>query len=140
MKLAIPSRDTGHMTDEPLLRKLQVKRGRSLRLIGAPNEYVERITPLPGESALIDEGIADVVQVFVRSADEVAAQAETATQSVGHGGVLWISYPKPSTEGSEIRWDHLGQLGWRPVTEISIDETWSAVRFRLEGDVTPRAR
>ena len=122
-----------------------MKRGRSLRLIAAPEEYVARISPLPGDSALVSGGIADVVQVFVRSKADVEAHAADAMQAAGPSGVLWMTYPKKSSEGDsdmsrDEGWDSLRNMGWRPVTQISIDEVWSALRFRPEMDVTPRAR
>lgn len=133
------------MTDEPLLRKLQVKNGRSLRLIDAPAEYVERITPLPEGCSLVPAGEADVVQVFVRTMAEVEAQAQDLSAAVGSAGVLWISYPKSTSKNGtdiapDIGWDPMSSLGWKAVAQISIDEVWSAVRFRLEDDLTPRAR
>jgi hypothetical protein len=133
------------MTDEPLLRKLQVKSGRSLRLIAAPEDYIARITPLPDGSDLVSGGIADVVQVFVRSAADVDAYAQDAMQAAGPAGVLWMTYPKKSSGvdsdmSRDEGWNALRDLGWRPVMQISIDEVWSALRFRPEMDVTPRAR
>ena len=132
------------MTDEPLLRKLQVKNGRSLRLIAAPADYIERISPLPEPSSLLHEGGADVVQVFVRNTADVAVQAQQASLAAT-GGVLWMTYPKGGSKEdvdltSDVGWDALIRLGWRPVTHISIDETWSAVRFHLEEEPAPRAR
>jgi hypothetical protein len=83
--------------------------------------------------------------VFVRSKSEVAARASEAMQAAGPSGILWMTYPKMSSVGDadidrDAGWDPLRAAGWRPVAQISIDETWSALRFRPELDVTPRAR
>jgi hypothetical protein len=133
------------MTDEPLLRKLEVKRGRSLRLIAAPDDYLARITPLPDGSTLVSGGFADVVQVFVRNKADVEAHVEDALQAAGPSGVLWMTYPKTVSDADsdmsrDEGWDALRNMGWRPVMQISIDAVWSALRFRPEMDVTPRAR
>ena len=130
------------MTDEPLLRKLQVKRGRSLRLVNAPTDYVERISPLPNESRLVAEGYADVVQVFVHNEADVRKLAEPAASA---GGILWMTYPKQTSKVEtdvtrDVGWEALRELGWRPVAQISIDEVWSAVRFRPGEGLQPRAR
>ncbi len=37
-------------------------------------------------------------------------------------------------------WDVMADAGWRPVTQIAIDDTWSALRFRPAADVKPRRR
>ena len=135
-------RHTGTVTDEPLLRKLQVKHGRSLRLVNAPDGYVQRISPLPDGSALVTEGYADVVQAFVHSKGDVDEHAEEATSAAG---IVWMTYPKQSSKvktdiDRDSGWDALRALGWDPVSQISIDEVWSALRFRPPDDVEPHAR
>ena len=122
-----------------------MKSGRSLRLIAAPEDYIARISPLPETSELVSGGTADVVQVFVRNKADVDSYAQEAMQAAGPGGALWMTYPKKSSEvdsdmSRDEGWNALRDLGWRPVTQISIDEVWSALRFRPEIDVTPRAR
>jgi hypothetical protein len=37
-------------------------------------------------------------------------------------------------------WAAMEATGWRPVSQIAIDETWSALRFRPVEDVKPRNR
>jgi len=49
--------------------------------------------------------------------------------------LLWIAYPKQSSGiktdvNRDILWQLSLQTGLRPVTQIAIDETWSALRFR----------
>ncbi len=63
------------------------------------------------------------------------------------GGILWISYPKrsaklPTDLTRDEGWDVITQAGFRGVRQVSIDEVWSAVRFRpLEaGEASVRAQ
>jgi hypothetical protein len=55
-------------------------------------------------------------------------------------GYFWISYPKKSS-GIETdlsrneSWDIFKVYNYRPVSQISIDETWSAIRARPSGQV-----
>ena len=54
---------------------------------------------------------------------------------IAFDGLLWISYPKRSSKiDSDLSRDDMWELyideSLRPVSQISIDETWSAVRFR----------
>jgi hypothetical protein len=58
-----------------------------------------------------------------------------AVRSVTYEGFLWISYPERSAkvETDIIRdksWDVILRAGLRPVTQVSIDGAWSALRFR----------
>jgi hypothetical protein len=48
----------------------------------------------------------------------------------------WLAYPKKSSKKykSDISRDHgweaMGQNNWEPVSQITLDEDWSALRFR----------
>ena len=55
-------------------------------------------------------------------------------------GVLWLCYPKGGAKaGTDINrdtgWDVMLLAGWGPVSQIAIDERWSALRWRPESDV-----
>jgi len=48
---------------------------------------------------------------------------------------LWISYPKRSSKVEtditrDVGWDVVYKAGLEGVTQIAIDDTWSALRFR----------
>jgi hypothetical protein len=47
---------------------------------------------------------------------------------------VWLGYPKARKLGTDLNGDSLWELlagnGIRPVRQIAIDETWSALRFR----------
>ena len=50
-------------------------------------------------------------------------------------GLLWLSYPEKSSKVKtdltrDVLWALVEPAGWRPVTQVSIDEVWSAMRFR----------
>jgi hypothetical protein len=47
----------------------------------------------------------------------------------------WISYPRKSPKvatdpSRDVGWDIVAEVGLRPVTQVSVDEVWSALRFR----------
>ena len=56
-------------------------------------------------------------------------------KSAAPGALVWITYPK-KTSGVESDlsreevWAAMEGTGWRPVSQIAIDEVWSALRFR----------
>ncbi|MDQ3911096.1 MAG: hypothetical protein M3305_04865 [Actinomycetota bacterium] len=45
---------------------------------------------------------------------------------------LWIAYPKANRAdiNRDTLWPILGEYGMRPVGQVSVDEVWSAMRFR----------
>ena len=61
-------------------------------------------------------------------------------QAVKAGGLLWFTYPKKTAKikadiTRDTGWESVRAAGWRPVTQIAIDETWSALRLRPESEV-----
>jgi hypothetical protein len=125
------------VTETPLARKLQVRPGNRVLILNAPIGYRDRLIPLPEGAELADEpgGDFDVVHLFAHDSAELDRRAPEAMASVKEGGVLWFSYPK---RGSQVDTDLTRDLGWetvkgaglRPVSQVSIDDVWSALRFR----------
>ncbi len=135
--------------DEALLKKLQVKPGRTVLLLNPPPGYRERLLPLPEGAALLADGApqtgADIVQVFVHRQTDVETLAHRGMAALKPGGILWLTYPKRSkTVQTDINrdtgWDSVTAAGWLPVTQIAVDETWSALRFRPGGEIKTLTR
>ena len=81
------------------------------------------------------KGPFDMVHLFVQQRAELQDKAPAAIEAVKPDGLLWISYPKktskvPSDLSREVMWEVVIKFGWQAVTQISIDEVWSALRFR----------
>jgi len=45
--------------------------------------------------------------------------------------VLWVAYPKGNRSdiNRDSLWPILGEQGMRPIGQVSVDETWSAMRY-----------
>lgn len=130
------------MADSFLTRKLLIKPGCQVLLLEPPDGYAELLNPLPEGVQLLESGTGpfDVVHLFVRSRAELEAHAATAIARVKPRGVLWISYPKKSSRVKtditrDVGWEVVRQAGWEGVTQIAVDETWSALRFRPAAEV-----
>jgi hypothetical protein len=130
------------VTTSPLAKKLQIKAGSRVLVLNPPEGYLERLEPLPDgvELAGAPGAAADVVHLFVRDRAELERDAATALGAVRPGGVLWASYPKQSAKVAtdltrDVGWDALAAAGWRVVSAVSIDDTWSALRFRPLAEV-----
>lgn len=79
--------------------------------------------------------------LFVHSQAELEQLAPTALASLEPGARLWIAYPKKSSSiktdiNRDKGWEPITGKGWRAVTQIAIDDTWSALRFRPEGEIS----
>ena len=122
----------------PLLKKLRLLPGHRALILNAPAGHIEGLGELP-EGATVSqqpgEDDFDFVHLFVRNSTEFDALGPTAREAVKYDGILWISYPKRSAKietdlSRDSMWELLTDFGMRPVAAVSVDETWSAVRFR----------
>ena len=125
------------MTTNPLAKKLQMKAGQRAVIINPPAGYLERLDPLPEgvELAETPEGQCDFVQLFVKNMDDLQKFLPVAAQAVKHDALLWIAYPKGGAKAGtdlnrDILWDAVSQHNLSGVTLVSLDEIWSAMRFR----------
>ena len=129
------------MSTSALAKKLGIKPGNRVLVVNPPDGYIEQLGELPKEVRLVEEADspADVVHVFVSTRAELAEKASSIVAAVHPGGVLWISYPKVAAGRSDLSretmWSALEPLGWRPVSQVAVDDTWSALRFRPIADV-----
>jgi hypothetical protein len=94
---------------------------------------LELVEPLPAGVRLVDgPEQATTALVF---ADDAASLREVLTAhqaSLARPEVLWVAYPKGNRAdiNRDTLWPILGEYGLRPVTQVSVDEVWSALRFR----------
>ena len=79
-------------------------------------------------------GQAGAVIAFVRHKADVATAAAPAIEAARDDRLAWIAYPKAKQLGTDLNRDTLaaaaGEFGLQPVRQISIDDVWSALRFR----------
>jgi len=117
---------------EALLKKLKFK-GNGV-VVNAPDQMKEKFEQNGFSTILANEGNANVL-VFVMDKQECLGFLQTCLKALIYDTPFWIAYPKQSSKvKSDINRDSLWELaqafGIETVTAISIDETWSALRFR----------
>jgi hypothetical protein len=123
------------MAISPIARKLQLKPGYR---INAPDGFPALVAPLPAGARLdqgVDDNSGDAVHLFVTSSVELRRDIPSALAALKSGGLLWVSYPKKSSGVEtdltrDVGWESIKDGGWEPVRQVSLDETWSALRFR----------
>jgi len=135
------------MTDAALLKKLYIKAGMRLLVLSPPPGFLERLGPAPTGSPVetSPSGQYGAVLAFVKGRKEAAEAAAAALPAIGTEGLLWMAYPKGTSKiktdiNRDAGWEPLWQAGLTAIAAISIDETWSALRFRPEDKVKRQAR
>jgi hypothetical protein len=108
--------------------KLQIKPGQSVAVVNLPPGL-----ELPDVVVAATEADADAVIAFVARQDDLGS-AEQAVSAARADRLAWISYPKGGQLGTDLNRDRLAAAlaahGVQPVRQVSIDDTWSALRFR----------
>ncbi len=125
------------MSDKTIAQKLQIKAGRSVRLVNAPKGYDGVMGPLPPGAKLVTKSAkpADILQVFVKDMAELSKWLPQLKDAVAPGGLLWITYPKgTSVVKTDVSRDIIAAyaktVGWQAVAMVSVDDTWSAMRVK----------
>jgi hypothetical protein len=119
----------------PLERKLGIKGGHRIALVGAPDGFDETIGPLPDVDVTSRlRGPLDVVVFFARRRGELERRFGALKRALDPAGGLWIAWPKRSsgvdtdlTEGVVRELALANGLVDNKV--CAIDETWSGLRI-----------
>jgi hypothetical protein len=134
------------MTQSPLIKRLGLRPGMRAALLNPPSGYLESLGELPEGVRFSSqpEPEYDFVQVFIKDSEEFARLTPVAQAAIRYDGMLWICYPKKTGDitsdlSRDIVWKKMTGTGLRPVTQIAIDETWSALRFRPDELVKSKA-
>lgn len=126
------------MSERTLTQKLGIKAGHKCLILNAPVAYLEALGELPPNTTIATEPDGsdfDLVQVFVHNKTEVDSLAPIAIDALKQDGLLWMTYPKKSSKiktdiTRDIGWETVKAKGLDTVAAISLDDTWSGLRFR----------
>ena len=125
-----------------LAKKLRLTPDHSLAALNVPDNYAELLQPGPREvRKQVQPGQSfDAVLLFVKDVEELRRLGPGAIAAAKNGGLLWIAYPKGGkvTDLPATPWwvqrDVLGEVtaikGYKPVSFVAVDETWTALRFK----------
>ncbi len=103
-------------------------------IINAPSEIEREFVKLGFKSAF-DKTKSTNTLVFINDKKQFTDFLKSFLKNVEHDSVLWFAYPKGSSKKvTDINRDIVRvtgeEYGITTVTAISIDDTWSALRFR----------
>jgi hypothetical protein len=125
------------MAEATLAKKLRIQSGQRVLILNHPPGYMELLGALPDDVTVSHEpeGDYDLVHLFVKNSTDLKALLSTAVEAVKYDGLFWISYPKQSSKvqtdlNRDVLWELMMETDLRPVTQVSVDQVWSALRFR----------
>ena len=129
-----------------VLKKLQFKENSNALILNAPRNYIkkiERSCSFVSKPSL--KTSYDIVQLFVMNSKELNKYFFYALDSVNDSSVFWICYPKKSSGiktdlSLNDTWKFIFETGYRPVSMCSINNMWTAVRFKKTSLVISKPR
>jgi hypothetical protein len=129
-----PATSPGGYSGTPLAKKLQVRPGDVVALVGAPRGW--SVSDLP-EGARVRRTLrsgAEVVLVFVRRAAELDGVLEAVSSVLGPDDAVWFLWPRRAAGHESDVTDTLVRkvvlrTGLVDVKVTAVGEDWSGLRF-----------
>ena len=122
----------------PLHRKLGIKPGHRVALLGAPAGFEATLDGLPGD-VVIRYGLAadaptDVIVLFVTERHELQARLDEVRRGMAQAGGFWVAWPKRASKvPTDITEDVVREValptGLVDNKVCAIDEIWSGLRL-----------
>jgi hypothetical protein len=119
------------MAAKSVAEKLLIKP--DMTLWSSDDSRLELVEPLPAGVRRVDAPEqATTALVFADDAASLRDLLATHKERLARPDILWVAYPKGNRTdiNRDSLWPILSELGLRPVTQVSIDQMWSALRFR----------
>jgi hypothetical protein len=120
------------VSDKPVSERLQVKGERRLAVIDATAALEKTVGAAKARADLVK---ADVVLLFARDRASLDAKLPGVLKKMQDTAILWVGYPKLSSKlAADLSRDIIHALapehGLDTVSQIAIDEDWSALRLK----------
>lgn len=123
--------------DEALVKKLRVPVEGKIAIIEPPEGFLSSIGRTTDETKPEEgeQGTYDYVQLFATNVADVERLAPNAIRAVKADGLLWMCYPKGSSKlktdlNRDRGWTVVSESGWEGIALVSVNDVWSAMRFR----------
>lgn len=121
---------------KPLIKKLGIREGMTVRLISPPADYQRTLGRLPENVTLCRRARKDLgfMQGFVRRRSELKHLLDQARKFLARDGMLWICWPKKAaavpSEVAEADVRSAGlAAGLVDIKICAVDEVWSGLKF-----------
>jgi hypothetical protein len=126
----------------PLAKKLGIKAGQIVALLGAPSNYRKLLAPVP-EGVEFGTKLAkstDLVHVFTASRVELGKALAACRKTLGPEAAIWVSWPKKASKvPTDITEDTIRELalpmGLVDIKVCAVDETWSGLKLVLRKEL-----
>ena len=119
------------LSTKTIADKLQIKPNTSIW--SSDLARIDLVRPLPdGVRHAAGPADATTAVVFADDAASLRKILDRHKSDVTKPSVFWVAYPKGNRTdiNRDTLWPILGDYAMRPISQVAVDETWSALRFR----------
>ena len=120
----------------PLPKKLGVKEGSRVVLVGAPDGFADLLVPWPPEAHLLPRARKplDVAVLFATRRSDLEKRFPPLARALDPSGGLWVGWPKKSSGiETDLSFESVQRLGLDAGLvdnkSAALDERWQGVRF-----------
>ena len=127
-------------TMSTLWSKLKLKGQSEIVVFNAPKDFEPELKDLRDVRVLRQFGREKdrfhFVLVFATKMKDLDAEWKGVIPTLKTEGIFWVAYPKKSSgiqtdmAGMSGGWDVYAGSPWQPVSMVSVNDTWTAVRFK----------
>jgi len=126
----------------PLAKKLGIKEGTRLAVVGAPEGFAIDDLPVAVDAHTSLRGELDVIVSFHTGRGHLAARVPKLIGALHVDGGIWVAWPKKSSGvPTDITEDVVREVclptGLVDVKVCAIDDTWSGLRLCLRKELRP---
>ena len=123
------------MEKEAIFRKLRLNNEQKILILNAPSEYLTLLEGITFDDKPKTDNFYDFVQVFGYQQDELELLVKSVEKFGKYDCLFQACYPKgtgkiKSDIMRETVWRAFELVGLNTVTQVAIDETWSALGGR----------
>jgi predicted CoA-binding protein len=126
------------MSNKSVAQKLFVRENYTVLLVNAPKGYTDTLGTLPAGAKVVAKASkpVDMIQIFSANKAEMTQLVLKVTRLLKEDGILWLTYPKAGQMDTDLKretvWECAQVVGMHPVSQIAVDDVWSALRFKLD--------
>ena len=135
---------TAGYSGTPLAKKLGIKPGMTVAVVGYSRDYAELVVPVPEgvrmvtldtlPNGRVSASKTDILHIFTNSRDELFRLLDEARGVIRQDGMIWVSwYKKAAKLPTEITEDTIRDaalpMGLVDVKVCAVDEKWSGLKL-----------
>lgn len=127
---------TSGYSGTPLSKKLGIKPGFKVKLVGQPDYYFDLFNDLPDDIQLLKDSKSkkNLIHYFTNSASQLKKDLGQLKKEIEQDGMIWISWPKKSAKiETDVDENVVRALalsnGLVDVKVCAVDETWSGLKL-----------